>query len=110
MFNKLSKKIHDNNLKNGWGEASFLEMMCLIHTEISEAVEDYRNNKNILDFDYIEDKNGYSKPMGIPSELADIIIRVLDTCGKFDIDIDKAINEKIEYNTKRGYKHGNKKI
>lgn len=46
------------------------------------------------------------KPCGIPSEMADVIIRVLDICGRYDIDIQRAILEKVEYNRTRAHKHG----
>jgi len=109
-FNKLSKEIYLNNVKNGWDGDNFLVNICLIHTEISEAVEDYRNNKQITELEFIKDKNNNFKPIGIPSELADIVIRVLDVCGRYNIDIETAIRKKIDYNTTRGYKHGGKKV
>jgi len=46
------------------------------------------------------------KPEGVPSELADIIIRVLDACAAWDIDIEAAIREKIIYNAGREHLHG----
>lgn len=49
------------------------------------------------------------KPEGIPTELADVIIRVLDYCGYAGIDIDAAISQKHEYNKSRPYRHGGKK-
>ena len=49
------------------------------------------------------------KPEGIPIELADVIIRVLDYCGYAGIDIDAAISQKHEYNRTRPYRHGGKK-
>lgn len=48
------------------------------------------------------------KPCGIPSELADIIIRVLHFSGKHGVDIQTAVEEKMEYNESRPFKHGNK--
>lgn len=49
------------------------------------------------------------KPEGIHTELADVIIRVLDYCGYAGIDIDAAISQKHEYNKSRPYRHGGKK-
>lgn len=48
------------------------------------------------------------KPEGIPVELADCIIRILDFCGKHKIDIDNTIKIKHEYNKTREYMHGKK--
>jgi hypothetical protein len=50
------------------------------------------------------------KPCGIPSELADIIIRVLHFSGKHGIDIERAVYEKMAYNRTRPFKHGGKKL
>lgn len=46
------------------------------------------------------------KPEGVPSELADILIRVLDACGAYGIDIDGVVREKIRYNATREILHG----
>lgn len=51
-----------------------------------------------------------NKPEGIPSEIADAIIRLCDFCGYYGIDIEHAIQEKMEYNKSRGHKHGGKKL
>jgi NTP pyrophosphatase (non-canonical NTP hydrolase) len=50
---------------------------------------------------------GYTmKPEGVPSEFADIIIRVLDACGAYGIDIEEAVQLKMEYNRTRPFKNG----
>ena len=50
------------------------------------------------------------KPEGIAVELADCIIRILDYCGKEDIDVESILKLKHDYNKTRPYKHGGKKI
>lgn len=50
------------------------------------------------------------KPVGVPSEMADIIIRALDTCAQWGIDIEEAVRIKREYNATRGYMNGGKKF
>lgn len=52
---------------------------------------------------------GMIKPEGIPTELADIIIRVLDICAYHGIDIEAAIADKARYNEHRPYRHGGKR-
>lgn len=51
-----------------------------------------------------------AKPEGIPSEMADVIIRVAHYCGANGIDLAEAVIEKAAYNATRPYKHGNKAL
>ena len=67
-------------------------MLCLIHSEISEAMEGERK-------DLMDDHLPHRKMAEV--ELADAIIRILDYGGAFGYDIEGAINEKMEYNKYR---------
>jgi hypothetical protein len=50
--------------------------------------------------------DGIYKPEGVPSELADAVIRAFDFAGKYDIDLGQMIFEKLRYNASRPFKHG----
>ena len=106
-INEAAKEIHENARAHGWWdeERSFPEVLALIHSEISEALEEYRNGHGATEIYYGD--NG--KPEGIPIELADAIIRILDYCGYAGIDIDAAITGKHGYNKSRPFRHGGKK-
>jgi len=134
-LNVLAAEVHKNAVAHGWWDEprSFPEIVALCHSELSEALEEYRHSRAPQETYYNEcehpscrscfgeDANGtpeiildschceYAKPEGIPSELADCIIRILDYCGKEGIDIERAIVEKHEYNKSRPYRHGGKK-
>ena len=123
MLNKLSKEIHQNARDKGWydDERSFGDVCSLIHSEVSEAFEEYRNGKEVGETYYKCDMNNNNcggvcdtctlkKPEGVPSELADVIIRVLDYCGAEEIDIDEIVRIKMKFNSTRSYKHGGKKL
>ena len=73
------------------------QMLALIHSEISEALEADRK-------DLMDDKLPHRS--GLEVELADAIIRIKDFAGGKDLDIYGAIQEKLAYNTTRPYLHG----
>jgi NTP pyrophosphatase (non-canonical NTP hydrolase) len=92
--------------EHGFTDATSLEDMALIHSEVSEAVEEIRMSRKPNEV-YYEHKNGsLDKPCGVPSELADVVIRVMHFCGKHEIDLDKILRDKMAYNETRAFKHG----
>lgn len=78
------------------------ELLALVHSEVSEALESYRDGD--MTTTYEED----GKPVGFPSELADTIIRVLDLAEYLNINIQQEVVNKMTYNLTRPYRHGGK--
>ena len=111
---QLTASIHGNAKARGWHDEGpknhrFPTLLCLVHAEVSEALEDYREGHPIQTFWRTPSTPGAEgKPEGIPSELADIIIRVLDICGLYGIDIESAVRAKMAYNATRPHRHGGK--
>lgn len=68
------------------------EMLCLIHSEISEAMEGHRKNLN-------DDKLPHRKMIEV--ELADAMIRICDLAGGLGLDLGGAIAEKLAFNAER---------
>lgn len=127
-INELVKDIHQTAVDHGWWDEirSFPEIVALCHSELSEALEEFRNNRPLLYFvidtlqqdgqvipeirtDYGDSNYDGEKPEGVAVELADCVIRILDYCGYAGIDIMEAIRIKHEYNKTRPYRHGGKK-
>lgn len=52
---------------------------------------------------------GFLEPHGVPTELADIMIRVLDMFAANDLDADRIVQDKMKFNDTRPYKHGGKR-
>lgn len=105
-LNELAQKIHDNAKDHGWWEKdrSFGDIIALCHSELSEALEEYRNGKPMIY--YGQD----TKPEGVAVEMIDCIIRILDWAGHENIHVDKILRAKHEYNKKRPYRHGEKAL
>lgn len=79
-----------------------LAALMLITTEIAEAAECVRVGQ-------IQPMRGPGgKPEGLPSELADAVIRVLDMAGAMGINIEAAVAEKVAFNATRPHRHGGK--
>jgi len=108
-LNELAQDVHQTSVDHGWWdtERNFGESLALIHSEVSEALEDWRRGLSLNAVQY-EVLHGHTpKPTGIPIEFADIIIRVLELCAAYEIDIDSAVREKMAHNKGRPYRHGN---
>lgn len=105
-LNELVELAYANSKEKGWyvaGEVKNIpEMLALIHSEVSEALEDYRDGRMVTTGQAGE------KPCGFPSEIADVVIRIADLCGHLGIDLASEVRRKHEYNLSRPYRHGNK--
>lgn len=111
-INELVKESHDRAKRKGWydGESAdrnVPEMLALIHSEISEALEAYREGSMLVYRHHGE--LGEFKPDGFPIELADAVIRIADLCGYLGIDLEKAIRIKSDFNETREHRHGGKR-
>lgn len=99
---ELVSRAHENAARHGfWDKPPELgTSIALIHSELSEALEEHRKGDGFLS--YVKD----GKPEGIAAELADAVIRIADLCGALGIDLEEAIAEKMKYNEGRPYRHG----
>lgn len=133
-LNDLAAGIHQNAVDHGFwvGERNFGEMIALMHSELSEALEEHRQGRPSEWFqvgstpvrrpqpgdgaagaDWVDERDPskiwigvVAKPEGVAVELADCLIRILDTLQSMDVDIDGVVARKMAYNKSRPYRHG----
>ena len=105
MLNELAQQINKTAHEHGWWDRprSFGDVIALCHSELSEALESYRNHESMMFFEK-------KKPEGIAVELIDCIIRILDYLAENEVNIDEVIQEKMKYNEGRSYRHGGKEL
>ena len=119
-LNEISKQVYEANKLKGFDvkNENLGQTLCLIHSEISEALEAIRHDKkaSLMAFDYREEdretdldfQSDFQELIKdtFEDEIADTFIRLIDLVGALEIDIDRHIELKRRYNSLREYKHG----
>ncbi len=105
---QLSAIINDWSNGLGWWEnaeqQSIPTKLVLIHSEVTEALESWRNGEE-PDFVHPD-----GKPDGWGVELADVIIRCLDLATQHGLNMEDMLLRKMMYNAGRPYRHGGKRV
>jgi len=106
---EMQAQVHGLAQAKGWYDGItgtndwIMSRLMLKVSELAEACEEIR--KPGFDPRRVY-HSGNGKPEGFGVELADCVIRILDTCEFLGIDLEQMIKEKHEYNKTRPYKHG----
>ena len=111
----LIRGAHQTAVEKGWWENDrpFSEGIALMHSELSEALEEWRKHgmdsqAMIYPYTVFSEPAGAVKPEGVAVELADVLIRIGDWCGKHNIPLEEALRAKMAYNKTRPHRHGGK--
>lgn len=102
FFDAMSTYIHEWAIRKGFWEQgkqrNDAEMICLMHSELSECLEGIRHgnppDSHIPEFNSAE------------VELADCVIRIMDTASARGWRVAEAIVAKMQFNEGRAHKHG----
>lgn len=112
-LNEIAEHVNNTAREKGFkdrGTPPLSEHVANIHGEVSELWEALRRQQ----LDKPCDKAEKMREHGIPEltcveeELADIVIRALDTARDMGVDIARAVEAKDAYNQTRDYRNGGK--
>lgn len=105
-FPEIQREVWGVLVEKGWEPTNntFGDLIALLHSEVSEMLEAYRDYKTT------DPTIPRGKPEGIGSEAADVLIRLLHMCEKYDIDLGFEYRRKLSYNATRPYQHGRRTV
>lgn len=124
---EYARIFHANAVAKGFvpegGHRPVPEIVALLHSEVSEMLECWRDNQPFLWTGEVSGGEGRiifgegtapaliastGKPEGIAAEAADVFIRLLQSCEELGIDLAQAVEAKWRYNATRPHRHGGK--
>ncbi len=111
----LVEACHKNSRSKGFWDGpendNIPTKIALLHSELSEMLEAFRkgNPKCEKAIDVLSGI-GLRRITSIEEEAADVFIRLLDLCGRLNIDLGRVTLAKMDYNAKRAHMHGGKRV
>jgi NTP pyrophosphatase (non-canonical NTP hydrolase) len=103
IFQKIGQEVLDVSSQKGFTYDDDSQVIALIHSEVSEALEALRE-PYMKPSDHIPDFNN------LEEEMADIVLRTMAYCARNNLRLADAMMAKIEYNRNRSFQHGGKRF
>lgn len=106
---KGSSEENKGQLRAMLNSALFAKKIALLQSEAGEALEaDRKHRRCTANLNTIKDEWTFQHCVKdtVEDELADVFIRLMDTCGWLGIDIEKHVELKMKYNVSREALHG----
>lgn len=101
VWRELQIVCHDQAIRSGFhdrGDLNTGEMIALMHSELSEALEGARHGN--------PESNHLPEFSQIEEEFADVVIRIAHAANYLGLDVGDAIVAKLAYNRTRPRMHG----
>lgn len=120
-LSQMADEVYQFEVAKGWqpNDNRFFESLMLLVTEVSEAADAYREigfgiRTRPSKCDHVLDCDCLGKPDDVPSELADVFIRLLSTWHQFmeplGLSLEVEFERKMTYNMTRAHRHGGKRL
>jgi len=103
-FRAISQEVNTIAIEKGWwrSDRSDGELIALMHSELSEALEGLRHGNPASDH--------IPEYTAVEEELADVIIRIMDYAIARNYRVAEALIAKVAFNRGREFMHGGKKF
>jgi NTP pyrophosphatase (non-canonical NTP hydrolase) len=117
-FDDMAEEVHAMARRKGWWNVEIIsgqrrndaELIALMHSELSEALEAIRAKDDFPDRpDLGAASDKIPEFLGIEEEYADAIIRIMDHAHARGLNIGEALVAKMFFNEGRPYRHGDKR-
>lgn len=113
-LNEFAVQVHENSESKGWWKEKrpYPEIVAMCHSELSESLTAYRDNLYFMYYKNIEtglitvppqteEEIAKFKPEGLPIELIDCILRILDYMVYEGYDVEELLKIKHRFNCTR---------